>query len=235
MSPEEFRAQLEYDLDWRMKELALLTNQLSNISEEDKKIYCKALLVMLYSHFEGFCKEAFKTYVRLINEEKIIRSKATEYIVASSLGEEFHDIQYHKNIGNNCCDIFNISSNETKFKKYFIRAHFIRMFDQILDQEIDISERITEKIVDTKSNLTLDVLSNILYRLGLPYNQFDAHEGLITTLLTRRGAYAHGNKVEGISEKDYKIIEKKVFDIISALVTLLTESAKNRSYLKVVF
>ena len=52
--------------------------------------------MMLYSHFEGFCKEAFKTYVRLINEEKIIRSKATECIVASSLAEEFHYIQYHK-------------------------------------------------------------------------------------------------------------------------------------------
>lgn len=232
MSPEDFRAQLEYDLDWRKKELAILTNQLSNISEEDKKIYCKALLVMLYSHFEGFCKTAFETYVRLINEEKIIRSKATEYIVASSLVAEFHDINHTKNIGNYCCDIFNISSNETKFKKNFIRAHFIRMFDEILNEEINISEKITGKIVDTKSNLTLTVFSNILYRLGLPPNQFDEYEGLISNLLTRRGAYAHGNKVDGINENQYKTIEKNIFEIISALITLLTKSAKNKSYLK---
>jgi hypothetical protein len=76
------------------------------------------------------------------------------------------------------------------------------------------------------------VFNNILYRLGLPYDQFDEYKGLIMSLLKRRGAYAHGNKVEGISEHDYKIIEGKIFDIISELVTLLTESARNRSYLK---
>ena len=157
MSPEEFRAQLQYDLDWRKKELALLTNQLSNMSKYDKRIYCKVLLVMLYSHFEGFCKTAFLTYLRLINEENITRSTATEYIVASSLLDVFHDIEY-PNIGNSCCDLFNISSNETRFSKFFVRAHFIRKLDEILLQEIGISERLSLKIIDTKSNLTGSVL-----------------------------------------------------------------------------
>ena len=98
MSPEDFRAQLQYDLEWREREFTLLINQLSNMSQDDKKIYRKTLLVMLYSHFEGFCKFAFQTYLKLINEERIARSDANEYIIASSLLDVFHDIEYPGNI-----------------------------------------------------------------------------------------------------------------------------------------
>jgi hypothetical protein len=186
---------------------------------------------MLYSHFEGFCKTAFLTYLKLINEESIIRSAATEYIVASSLLDVFHDIEY-PNIGNSCCDLFNISSNETKFSKFFIRAHFIRKFNEILQQEIDIPERFSLKIIDTKSNLTMKVFSMILYRLGLPSGQFDRYEIIITNLLARRGDIAHGKKVDGLDETKFRGIEENVFRIISDLTALLTEAAKNRAYLK---
>lgn len=170
MSPEEFRAQLEYDLDWRKKELHIYTNQLSHVPEEDRKIYCKALLVMLYSHFEGFCSMAFLTYLKLINDEKITRSLAIENITASSLLDVFHDLQYpYKSNEKCCCELFKSSSMETNFSKFFIHTQFIRKLDEILKQEIYLSEKMSENIVDDKSNLTPRVIRKILYRLGLPY------------------------------------------------------------------
>ncbi len=234
MTPEDFRAQLEWDLEWRRKELSILRNQLKNISsEEDKEIYCKTLLVMLYSHFEGFCKVAFLNYIKLINDETIIRSKAIEPIIASSLLDVFHDLSYPQN-GTNCCNIFNIPSDETRFSRYFIRCHFIRKMDDIFAQEIDISERLSRKIVNTKSNLNLAVLNIILYRLGLPYNEFITYESIIDNMLMRRNNYAHGDKVKGIKVENFRTIEKEVNKLISQLVKLLTNAAKDKSYLKTI-
>jgi hypothetical protein len=229
MSPEDFRAQLQYDLEWREREFTLLINQLGNMSEYDKKIYRKTLLVMLYSHFEGFCKFAFLTYLKLINEERIARSEANEYIIASSLLDVFHDIEHS---GNTCNNIFNIDSNEKKFSKFFVRTHFIRSYNEILLQDIDISDRFSSIIVDTKSNLTLNVLVKILYRLGLPYDQFDSFESTISNLLTRRGDIAHGKKVDGIDENHFMEIEMKIFEFINSLIILLTDAARNKAFLK---
>lgn len=232
MSPEDFRAQLQYDLDWRKREIAILANQLDFISENDKEIYCKALIVLLYSHFEGFCRLAFLTYLKLINDEKITRSCATEYIIASSLLDLFHDIKHTKNFNSNCCDIFNVSSNEVKFSKHFIQTQFIRKFDEILMQEINISEKLSANIVDAESNLSPKVISRILYRLGLPYDEFDRYKGNICNLLKRRNSYAHGDHVVGIKERDYRDLEESIFSMISDLMMLLTSAAENKCYLK---
>lgn len=231
MSPEDFRGQLQWDLDWRKKEMAVFTNRLSSMPAEDKEIYCKALLVMLYSHFEGFCRNAFLTYLRLINDEKIKRTFATEYIIASSLIDIFHDLKYI-NKDNYCCDLFNITSDETQFSSFFVRAHFIRKFGDILSEEVNITGELPGKIVDTKSNLWPNVLSTILYRLGLPHDEFDSYTSIICNMLHRRNDYAHGKEVDGIKEDEFRNIEKNIYDIFSDLIALLTKAAQNKSYLK---
>ena len=53
---ENIRTQLEGELKWRLDEIHFLHNQQNHISnEKDQNCYRKALVVMLYSHFEGFC------------------------------------------------------------------------------------------------------------------------------------------------------------------------------------
>jgi len=60
MDLADIRAQLESELTWRQNEMRLLHNQLEFIEKyEEKKRYRKSLVVMLYSHYEGFCKTAF--------------------------------------------------------------------------------------------------------------------------------------------------------------------------------
>lgn len=232
MSPEDFRAQLEYEFNWRQKELALLKNQLSNIPEADKKTYCKALIIMLYSHFEGFCRMAFLTYIKLINDEKITRSDAKEHIIASSLLDVFRDIENPDKPDSKRCKTFKISSDETKFQKFFLHIQFIREFETILQQKIDISDKLSKDIADPESNLGPKVMQKILYRLGLPYDKFNEYTGVIQHLRLRRDDFAHGEPVEGIKEKDYRDLEEKVYIIISDLIMLLTNAAENKSYLR---
>jgi hypothetical protein len=64
----EFRAEIEAEREWREREMRLLRNQLSLLAtEEQRKIARKALVVMLYAHFEGTCKALLSMYVNRLN------------------------------------------------------------------------------------------------------------------------------------------------------------------------
>ncbi len=99
----DLRKQLELDLEWRQKEMRLFYNMLSNIDDdEEKRSYCKALIVMLYSHFEGFCKLAFSIYIDIINQESLRCSQVNVNLAVISLGEIFQGI----NDPNKNCSFF---------------------------------------------------------------------------------------------------------------------------------
>lgn len=68
MTPDEFRAELEEELRWRQEELAFFKNQLGDIVlESDADRYRKSLVLILYSHFEGYVKIALQTYIEYLN------------------------------------------------------------------------------------------------------------------------------------------------------------------------
>ena len=70
MTADELRAALEADMAWRQEDLAFFKNQLNNISEDDKDRYRKSLVLILYSHMEGFVKTSLQTYIQYIYHGK---------------------------------------------------------------------------------------------------------------------------------------------------------------------
>ncbi|MEI3612495.1 MAE_28990/MAE_18760 family HEPN-like nuclease [Pseudogracilibacillus sp. SO30301A] len=85
----DIRAQLEEELTWRRDEIRLLHNQLGYVLEDDQKRFRKALIVMLYSHFEGFCSTAFQIYIKAINEEALKRKQLNNNLAANSFADVF--------------------------------------------------------------------------------------------------------------------------------------------------
>ena len=91
MTKEQLRAAMETELAWRQEELAFLKNQLTNIQEEvlqDK--YRKSLVLMLYSHFEGFVKICLLTYIQYVNSLHLKREKFNDKLIVSSMNREFN-------------------------------------------------------------------------------------------------------------------------------------------------
>jgi hypothetical protein len=63
------RAELESEQTWRHDEIRFLRNQLASICGNRRKMqFRRALVVMLYAHYEGFCKFALERYVRSVND-----------------------------------------------------------------------------------------------------------------------------------------------------------------------
>ena len=97
------RAVLEDDRTWRQDEIRFLRNQLANLEREDEKSkYRRALVPMLYAHYEGFCKVALQHYVKVVNAAGIACEDASAAIIAASWELIFRRLANPKQK----CDVF---------------------------------------------------------------------------------------------------------------------------------
>lgn len=222
---EDLRKQLELEMEWRQQEIRLLHNQLSNITnEDDKKCYCKSLIVMLYSHFEGFFKAALEVYIDKINKKNYKCSTVNNYLAAASLTDIFKAV----NDSSKPCTFFSVTHHNSKLNTYCRHIYFLNEMNKLLDQPVNLATN----IIDTESNLKTHIMGKILFRLGFPYETFDSYNEDITNLVLRRQDYAHGEKQEGIDEEKYNKFEVAVFKLMDELTNLLENSLKERTYLR---
>lgn len=228
MNLEEVRAQLEDELTWRQDEIRFLHNQLSDIrKEEDKKRYRKALVVMLYSHFEGFCKTALSIYANTINQESLTCSEVTDEIVASSLATVFKDFE---NPDRKSSLFKNDLPDDRTLHRFARQVELISNLKEIweLNVQIPISD-----VVDTEANLKPPIMRKILYRLGLPHGVFIENEGNIHLLLNYRNSVSHGALKDGLSERTYEEIQLATLEIMSSLIKIITMALSDTKYLRV--
>lgn len=223
------REQLEEELTWRQDEIRLLHNQLSFIrTEEDKKRFRKALLVMLYSHYEGFCATALQIYIKAINDLSLKRKELNHYLVACSFSKEFDAYEDQKLKPRHYREIFkNKLPKEAKLHRFARQVDFVKNIDSFWDQP----GVIPDNIINTESNLWPVVLKKLLYRLGLPQDYFENEEGIISELVSRRNGIAHGSTKEGFDERMYKRMEESVFRILNVTIQLIMDALKQKNYL----
>lgn len=89
MTCDTLRAQLEMELGWRQEELAFFKNQLNEIPEEYKDKYRKSLILILYSHLEGYIKISLQYYIQYINSQELNRKDVTIGLMVASMDKEF--------------------------------------------------------------------------------------------------------------------------------------------------
>lgn len=227
MDAAALRAELEAEWAWRADELRFLRNQLGSLSDDaEKGIFRKSLVVMLYSHFEGFCKAAFSTYVTALNAEAPANLVATSALMAASLASVFGDLRH----ADRKSDAFRASApDDTALHRYARDREFCERFHQVLGGNVRIEP---EAVVDTESNLRPVVLQKILFRLGLDHTAVDAWKGSIGMLLGRRNAIAHGTERAGIDEATYAGLERTVSDVVERVTVMIFNAAATNAHLR---
>jgi len=94
MNIADLWAEIEEEQKWRQDEVRFFQNQVGNfVSNDDKNKYRKALILLLYAHFEGFCKFAFSHYIKAINSEGLNCGQANYAITALSLSEILKELR----------------------------------------------------------------------------------------------------------------------------------------------
>ena len=227
MNLADIRAELEDELDWRLEEMRFFKNQLADMqTSHQRDRHRRALVVMLYSHFEGFWKAAFSIYVKAINAEAILCKDATYNLVAASLFELLAGLSDHQRKH----PFFRSKAPEdTKLHQLHRQVEFLSRLPDVETTRVHIP---IEKVVDPESNLKPDVIRKNLFRLGFQYDIFESHEGTVHQLLHKRNSVAHGSTRQGVEEDDYNKLEAAVLDVMSELVKLLFESLRRKFYLR---
>ncbi|AOB32799.1 hypothetical protein AKI39_21755 [Bordetella sp. H567] len=226
MDAADFRAQLEAELAWRLDEIRFFQNQCSVIdNEESQNKFRRALILLLYSNFEGLCKFAFTLYVTAINAEGVTCKFASRAVAAAALSEMFHylrdangKLQNFKKMG---------MPDDKELHRYGREREFFENAAEIMEKVVVIPE----KVVDAESNLNPQILRKILYRLGLPHDQFVALEDAIEQLLILRNRIAHGETKEGIRERTYERFRDSAFRIMNDIIISISTAFADRHYL----
>ena len=220
------RAELEEEQTWRQEEVRFLRNLVADISEDDRKMqFRRALVVMLYAHYEGFCKFALELYVRVINDSGIMCSEATPSVIAGSWKKVFAAIE----TGDQKGSVFkNKLPNDEHLHRFARRREFI---EKIRDFEMQAAQ-IPSGTVDTESNLWPIVMQKNLFLLGLDHEAFSSHDGDICHLMNRRNNISHGLEREGLTAKKYEAIERAVLEIMDDLMMLIVHAIASEQYKK---
>jgi hypothetical protein len=226
MNIAELYAEMESDQEWRQKEIRFFQNRLAHLSsEEQKNQFRRALILILYAHFEGFCKFALTLYVNAINSEGIPCEKANYAIAAASLANLFMEL---RNPDKKCPEFRRTLPDDAKLHKFARDREFVERFTDFINQPVLIPEH----VVDTESNLKPVVLRKNLYRLGFPHTQFDGVQGNVDKLLNYRNLIAHGETQTGIKQNVYEDLRVTTYTIMDEIKRVVMEALQEKLYLR---
>ncbi|MHC4702797.1 MAG: MAE_28990/MAE_18760 family HEPN-like nuclease, partial [Planctomycetota bacterium] len=224
MTLEGLWAEIESELKWRVDEIRFFKNLVSNLDTSERQDqYRRALILLLYAHFEGFTRFAFAHYIRAVNQAQIKCGQASHAIAASTLSGVFASLRNP----NKKCDLFRRTlPDETHLHRFARDREFLEQLGKALELDVCLSDG----LADAESNLKPEVLQKILYRLGLPHDSFDGFKGRINKLLNYRNRIAHGESKEGISQDTYNSLQSDVFYLMNEIKSAIVDSVRNRRY-----
>ena len=225
MSPEDFSAELYRDFEWRSDELTALTNLITREKDgETQSQLRKAVVVVLYAHFEGFCIFGLNHYVTAVNREQVLCKDAVAAIVAGGWEPVFRAME----TGDQKCRVFSRPlPSDDKLHRHWRRRHFVEELDGLKMRAV----KIPDDVVDSESNLRPAVLQRNLFLLGLDHRFVDPHCDTINSLLARRNRIAHGDDRRGVSKEDLRKYEGMVFDVCFELVEFLDAAFRTKAFL----
>lgn len=182
MTKDELRELLEDELLWRFEEINFFKKQLINLEEEnEQRKYRKSMVLILYSHLEGFIKSALINYAQYLNGLGRKREEFDFTLIATSMNREFKAYE-NKNSKSSLFNNKKIPSDDSIHGLYR-RVNLLESSSNLLSQPLIIEDT----AVDTESNLWYVVLQKNLYRLGLPTDMFEEYRSDIDNLVNYNG------------------------------------------------
>ncbi len=221
-----FRAQLEADWAWRIDELRFFQNIGAAIADtEGENRYRRVLVLMLYAHFEGFCKVALGAYVNSVNRLGVICGEASYAIAAAGLADLFRELRNPTRKS----DLFRrMLPDDAKLHRFARDREFMELADHFAERPV----KIPDYVVDTESNLTPIVLRKNLFRLGFEHDLFKHLEADVNRLLAYRNDIAHGAAKDGLDRKTYEKLRAAVIEIAREVIVLIAQSFREKKYLR---
>ena len=146
---EQLSIELEQEFLSRTEEILKIEDlfEINHRNDEDNisGIARKALVLLLYAHFEGYCKQVFQHYILYINKKQIPLGELKLGLVAANLNSEFQKLfdTNHKPVN------IKSFSSDGAIQQFGRKREFLISHDGYVSRIADISE----EFINTEANL----------------------------------------------------------------------------------
>ena len=208
--------ELEKDFDWRVDELASLKHQVLRQQRGTlaERSLLRAMLAMLYAHYEGFCLFAFTLFLERIKQFGNPRHHHQESLVVFSLRKTFKKVRGNYS-GEQCYQFF--------------KNDLATLLREAID--FDRYPRSQEFILQGRSNLKPTLLAENCSSLCLSVPAVEDRRTQLWQLVDRRNKIAHGQSSFVRDLNEYEVYENAAYEVMLELVESVSESLKRQEYL----
>ncbi|NOH53253.1 hypothetical protein F0266_09950 [Vibrio coralliilyticus] len=178
---QDFVSKLESDLLWRKKEI---TDLIVLRNGENDFLVSKSVILMLYSHWEGFIKNASKAYIYYVSGLKLPLNKLTTNFEAIALKNELHLVKESADKMKIDCDV------------KLVNDFYKRLNDTFSVPNEILNER-NKKFINTHDNLNIEHFNHIMKIVGIGENDIISNRAnyIDEELLHQRNTISHGTKI----------------------------------------
>ena len=216
---EKLEENLNRDILWRKKELINLKNEIDSkfkLNNQEVSFLIRGTIALVYAHWEGSIKSQLSSYIKFLNV--LLKEK---YIELDNYDNEILDLIFQPAI--------KTLSHNTKEKRLKGIESFRKLYFDKEILKIDANE-----VIDTKSNLSFEVLSKLFDKFKV--QQLDnINDKFIEQLLKDRNSIAHGERKysKNINEDIKQNIENRI-ERINKLIEIVKNNIlyKAQSYKK---
>lgn len=198
---------LSEDVSWRKKELINLKLMHEGARDHRAEMLRRAGIALLYAHWEGFVKTAGTAYAQFVARQELTYSELTPNFVA--FGMKAHLKQ----------------AMESSRGEVLMRV--VTFFTTEVSQRARLD---WNRIVQTRANLSAELLRDIFISLGLDYRPFQVREKSVVELLRqRRNNIAHGRYLL-VDAEEYVRLHNEVLGMLEEFRTQIDNAAQRGTF-----
>lgn len=185
---------LNNDLAWRRVELSELLKNIKSNNPKNESVFLRSAALLLYAHWEGWIKNAATNYLIFVKSQKLNLDQLDDCFAAIALKQKLNEFQ--------------------DTAKSTIYTQFIDYIRTNMGSRAVISE---DGVIKTQSNLSSEILKQLLSSIGLDYSKFQLKANLIDSqLLFYRNNIAHGHDLI-MDKQTYISLHSEILQMINTI------------------
>ena len=203
---DQLQDALDSEMGWRVKEIGAFSLASKGGSPE-RKFFIRAGVTLVYAHWEGFIKASSEQYLSFVHHR----------------GHTYRELK-------SCFAVFGLKGNLQTLSDSRKTNPNIKAFDFILSQLGKPAHMQMSSAINTESNLTSKVFTNIATSLDIDVERYSTKFNLIDeSLVNRRNKVAHGEYMD-LGGKEFGELVVDVLQLMRDYKTDLLNAASMESY-----
>jgi hypothetical protein len=197
---------LDSEMAWRVKEVGAF-RVASKSNGPEKKFFIRAGVALVYAHWEGFIKASSEQYLSFVHYR----------------GHTYRELK-------SCFAVFGLKSKLQMLATSRKSGPNIEAFDFIISEMGKTAHMQMSSAIDTESNLTSKVFTNIAKSLDLSTDKYSTKFNLIDeSLVKRRNQVAHGEYVD-LDGREFGELVDDILQLMRDYKTDLLNAASMEAY-----